>query len=199
MEIGSRNPFIMEQFAARHATSRNARKQAGNFGAMLESTEEATEQEKTGQAAGNGSTEAESDPDYRKFLREKMEEMRANIKNGTIQPKIQIGAEAYTQEEWQKLLEKIDTAEEVLREQIEAEIEMAREAAEEEEAASDTRIITRPDGARILVISTSFGEMSVQLSEPDDSAAFSNDSTVCDGEEAELLLTGQECAELRIP
>ncbi len=199
MEIGSRNPFIMEQFAARHATSRNARKQAGNFGAMLESTEEATEQEKTGQAAGNGSTEAESDPDYRKFLREKMEEMRANIKNGTIQPKIQIGAEAYTQEEWQKLLEKIDTAEEVLREQIEAEIEMAREAAEEEEAASDTRIITRPDGARILVISTSFGEMSVQLSEPDDSAAFSNDSTVCDGEEAELLLTGQECAELHIP
>ncbi|MDE6945499.1 MAG: hypothetical protein K2P66_13855, partial [Lachnospiraceae bacterium] len=89
----------MEQFAARRATSRNARKQAGNFGAMLESTEEAAEQEKTGQAAGNGSTEAENDPDYRKFLREKMEEMRANIKNGTIQPKIQIGAEAYTQEE----------------------------------------------------------------------------------------------------
>lgn len=183
MEIGSRNPFIMEQFAARRATSRNARKQAGNFGAMLESTEEAAEQEKTGQAAGNGSTEAENDPDYRKFLREKMEEMRANIKNGTIQPKIQIGAEAYTQEEWQKLLEKIDTAEEVLREQIEAEIEMAREAAEEEEAASDTRIITRPDGAKILVISTSFGEMSVELSEPDDSAAFSNASTVCDGED----------------
>ena len=109
--------------------------------------------------------------------------MRAKIKNGTIQPKIQIGAEAYTQEEWQKLLEKIDTAEEVLREQIEAEIETAREAAEEEEAASDTRIITRADGAKILVIRTSFGEMSVQLSDPDDSAVFSNVSTVCDGED----------------
>lgn len=187
MEIGSRNPFIMEQFAARRANSRNARKQDGNFGAMLESTEEAAEQEKTGQTAGNGCAETESDPDYRKFLQEKMEEMRAKIKNGTIQPKIQIGAEAYTQEEWQKLLEKIDTAEEVLREQIEAEIETAREAAEEEEAteeeeaASDTRIITRADGAKILVIRTSFGEMSVQLSDPDDSAVFSNVSTVCDG------------------
>lgn len=138
----------MEQFTARRAARLNGRKQTGDFGALLASTEEAAEQEKTGQAAGTGHPVAENDPDYRKFLQEKMEEMRIKIKNGTIQPKIQIGAEAYTQEEWQKLLEKIDAVEEVLREQIEAEIEMAREAAEEEEAASDTRIITRTDGAK---------------------------------------------------
>ncbi len=106
--------------------------------------------------------------------------MRAKIRNGTIQPKIQIGAEAYTQEEWQKLLEKIDAAEDTLREQIEAEIEAAREAAQEEEDNSDTRIITRADGAKILMITTPFGEMSVELSGPDESLTYDDISRICD-------------------
>lgn len=169
----------MDRLAARRASRSNAEEQAGDFNEVLENTEKAAKREKNGQAAGTESTETEKDTDYRKFLLEKMEEMRARIKSGTIQPKIQIGAEAYTQEEWQKLLEKVDAAEETLREQLAEKIKAVRE----EEDTSDTRIITRADGAKILIITTSFGEMSIELSEPDDSAAFSDDRTLHGAEE----------------
>lgn len=175
MEVGNKNPFIMDQFAARYALHASQEKRAGDFDTVLENAEELREQERSGQNVETDCSESEKDVDYRQFLLEKMEEMRANIKNGTIQPKIQIGAEAYTQEEWEKLLEKIDAAEDALQEQIEAEIAAVKEKAGEEEENSDTRIITRPDGARILLIATPFGEMSVELSGPDDSAKYSDD------------------------
>ena len=167
MEIGHKNPFIMNQYGARYVSRPGAAGREENFDAALDAATEGAKKdpEKTRPAS-------KQDIDYRKFLQEKMEEMRANIKKGTIQPKFQIGGEAYTQEEWQELLDKIDAAEEVLREQVEEEIAAAKEAVEEEED-SQTRIITRADGARILLITTSFGEMSVELSKPDDSAAYS--------------------------
>lgn len=158
MEIGHKNPFVMNQYGARHVSRPGAARQEENFDAALGAATEGAEKdpEKTRAAS-------KQDIDYRKFLQEKMEEMRANIKKGTIQPKFQIGGEAYTQEEWQELLDKIDAAEEVLREQVEEEIAAAKEAVKEEED-SQTRIITRADGARILLITTPFGEMSVELS-----------------------------------
>lgn len=82
----------------------------------------------------SGNTE---DKDYVKQLKEHMEEMIDKIKHGKIQPKIQIGAQEYTQEEWKKLLEKFDEAEEELVEQVEAEIEMRMENAEQEKAARE--------------------------------------------------------------
>ena len=132
MEIGNKNPFIIDQFAARYAVTAREKNSSEDFGAALGNAEEMTEQKKKGQAAESDRSEREKDTDYRQFLLEKMEEMRANIRNGTIQPKIQIGAEAYTQEEWEKLLSKIDAAEEALREQLEA-----RLAADKEEAMED--------------------------------------------------------------
>ena len=167
MEIGKRNSYMINQYAAGYAVRPEDNRQGRNFDSVLETAEEKTAQKTAGDMA-----EPEGEIDYRKFLLEKMEEMRANIRNGTIQPKIQIGAEAYTQEEWEKLLEKIDAAEEAIREQVETEIAAAKEAAGEEEEDSQTRIITRADGTRILMIKTSFGEMSVELSKPDDSAAY---------------------------
>ena len=167
MEIGHKNPFIMNQYGARYVSRPGAAGREEDFDAALDAVTEGAKKdpEKTRPAS-------KQDIDYREFLQEKMEEMRANIKKGTIQPKFQIGGEAYTQEEWQELLDKIDAAEEVLREQVEEEIAAAKEAVKEEED-SQTRIITRADGARILLITTSFGEMSVELSKPDDSAAYS--------------------------
>lgn len=85
------------------------------------------------QSAGEKSENAQ-DADYRKQLQEHMAEMLDKIKHGTIQPKIQIGAQEYTQEEWKKLLEKFDEAEEELIEQVEAEIEIRMENAEKEKA-----------------------------------------------------------------
>lgn len=66
---------------------------------------------------------------YREQILEKMEEMAQNIKKGTIQPKFKIGAQEYTVKEWEKLLEKIDSAEEALREEVEAMIEEVKKQA----------------------------------------------------------------------
>ena len=79
-------------------------------------------------------SESAQDANYRQQLQEHMEEMIDKIKHGTIQPKIKIGAQEYTQEEWKKLLEKFDEAEEELIEQVEAEIAMRMENAEKEKA-----------------------------------------------------------------
>lgn len=176
MEIANNNPFIMQQFAARDAVRQKNGRQPEEFGDVIKSAQESGEQEKADAARREDGQET----DYRQFLLEKMEEMRARIKNGDIQPKIQIGAEAYTQEEWKKLLEKVDTAEDAIREQIEEEIAAAKEAAGKDEADSDTRIITRADGAKILMVTTPFGEMSVELSKPDDSLTFDDISRICD-------------------
>ena len=118
MEIANNNPFIMQQFAARDAVRQKNGRQPEEFGDVIKSAQESGEQEKADAARREDGQET----DYRQFLLEKMEEMRARIKNGDIQPKIQIGAEAYTQEEWKKLLEKVDAAEDAIREQIEEEI-----------------------------------------------------------------------------
>ncbi len=176
MEIANNNPFIMQQFAARDAVRQKNGRQPEEFGDVIKSAQESGEQEKADAARREDGQET----DYRQFLLEKMEEMRARIKNGDIQPKIQIGAEAYTQEEWKKLLEKVDAAEDAIREQIEEEIAAAKEAAGKDEADSDTKIITRADGAKILMVTTPFGEMSVELSKPDDSLTFDDISRICD-------------------
>lgn len=176
MEIANNNPFIMQQFAARDAVRQKNGRQPEEFGDVIKSAQESGEQEKADAARREDGQET----DYRQVLLEKMEEMRARIKNGDIQPKIQIGAEAYTQEEWKKLLEKVDAAEDAIREQIEEKIAAAKEAAGKDEADSDTRIITRADGAKILMVTTPFGEMSVELSKPDDSLTFDDISRICD-------------------
>ena len=176
MEIANNNPFIMQQFAARDAVRQKNGRQPEEFGDVIKSAQESGEQEKADAARREDGQET----DYRQFLLEKMEEMRARIKNGDIQPKIQIGAEAYTQEEWKKLLEKVYAAEDAIREQIEEEIAAAKEAAGKDEADSDTKIITRADGAKILMVTKPFGEMRVELSKPDDSLTFDDISRICD-------------------
>ena len=94
--------------------------------------------DKSGQAqSADRQSESTEDKDYMGQLKEHMEEMLDKIRHGTIQPKIQIGAQEYTQEEWKKLLEKFDEAEEELVEQVEAEIEMRMEKAEQEKAVRE--------------------------------------------------------------
>lgn len=96
-----------------------------NFGDVLKAQEDKDTQAQSGSA---------EDTDYREQLQEHMAQMLENIRHGTIQPKIQIGAQEYTQEEWKKLLEKFDEAEEELIEQIEEEIKARVEQCEEERA-----------------------------------------------------------------
>lgn len=85
----------------------------------------------SGEDQVNGA-KSEETKSYREQILEKMEEMAQNIRKGTIQPKFQIGAQAYTIKEWEKLLEKFDAAEEALREEVQAQIEEREEQAEKE-------------------------------------------------------------------
>lgn len=85
----------------------------------------------SGENQANGA-KSEETKSYREQILEKMEEMAQNIRKGTIQPKFQIGAQAYTIKEWEKLLEKFDAAEEALREEVQAQIEEIEEQAEKE-------------------------------------------------------------------
>ncbi len=99
------------------------------------------------QAPESAGENAES-KSYRQQLLDKMEEMAENIKNGTIQPKIQTGAQAYTKEEWQKLLREFDDAEADLRKEVEEAIAKAREESEKEAVAATAQVPAEEDAAQ---------------------------------------------------
>ena len=105
-----------------------------NFSESLAEGQAADEESKIAENAENAKDAAkdEEPKSYREQILEKMEEMAQNIKRGTIQPKFQIGAQAYTIDEWEELLEKFDAAEEVLREEVKAQIEEIEKQAEKE-------------------------------------------------------------------
>ena len=112
-------------------TSKQRNPETGsNFGDVLKAQEDKDTQ---AQSENKQSGSAE-ETDYREQLQEHMAQMLDNIKHGTIQPKIKIGAQEYTQEEWRKLLEKFDEAEEDLIEQVEEEIKARIEKYEKERA-----------------------------------------------------------------
>lgn len=172
MEIGNKKTFIMDPFAARHALHPGGSGKTEKFGEALENAGRAGQGEKEPDNTKDSGPEALEEKDYRAILQEKMAEMCANIRKGTIQPKFQIGSEAYTQEEWKKLLEKIDAAEEDIQEQVAEEIAAAKEETEAKEGETDTLIITRADGSRIMMVKTPFGEMSIELTKPDNSVGL---------------------------
>lgn len=97
-------------------------------------------------ADGTGKDEPKS---YREQILEKTKEMAENIRKGSIQPKFQIGAQAFTVKEWEKFLEKFDAAEESLQEAVQAHVAEVKEQAEREAmrsaaecSASDTDKVT---------------------------------------------------------
>ena len=134
--------------AAAYTGGRQTKNAQGNFGDVLEAQDAAGRQAREQIAREQADREATAadrqtpeetagDTDYRQQLLEHMEEMADRVRHGTIQPKIRIGAQEYTQEEWKKLLEKIDDAEEELQEALRAEIEAMREKAARELAEKE--------------------------------------------------------------
>ena len=117
--------------AANYTAKQRSTHAGGNFDDVLKA------QEGKGAQSVDSKSESTEDTDYRTQLKEHMEEMIDKIKHNTIQPKIKIGAQEFTQEEWKKLLEKFDEAEEELIEQVEAEIEARKLQAEEEKAEKE--------------------------------------------------------------
>ena len=86
-------------------------------------------EKEAGESAASGN---EADKTCREQILEKMAEMAQKVKDGTVEPTFQIGAMSYTMKEWDKLLEKFDTAEEALQAEVEAQIEEAEKQAAKE-------------------------------------------------------------------
>ena len=65
--------------------------------------------------------------DLRKFISNKKNEIYEKLKNGDTEISIPIGAQSFTEEEWDKLLEKIDNItdemKEAMREEYQKEVE----------------------------------------------------------------------------
>ncbi len=61
----------------------------------------------------------DSKKDYSKFLEQYAEQIKEKIKNGETEPTYQIGGQSFTEEEWKKLVEKIDKdIEQIVRRRI---------------------------------------------------------------------------------
>ncbi|MDE6318131.1 MAG: hypothetical protein K2M22_00130 [Lachnospiraceae bacterium] len=69
---------------------------------------------------------------YREQILAHMEEMAKKVKDGTVEPTFQTGAQSFTIKEWEKLLADFDDAEEALQEQIKQLIAEVEEQAQRE-------------------------------------------------------------------
>lgn len=65
----------------------------------------------------SGSREqTEENADYLEFIRQRKDEIFEKVKKGETEPKIQTGAQSFSEKEWDRLLEQFDSAEEALKE-----------------------------------------------------------------------------------
>lgn len=72
-----------------------------------------------------------TEEEIQEILQEKIRELFVKVQNQDTEPTFQIGAQSFTEKEWDKFLEKFDSLEEAIRELTEEERE--REAAEQEQ------------------------------------------------------------------
>jgi hypothetical protein len=70
-----------------------------------------------------GEIEKNDITDYIQFIQDYIDKLYVKIKNGDTETKFQIGNQSFTINEWDEFLEKFDSAENVIQEQVEEEIE----------------------------------------------------------------------------
>ncbi len=84
----------------------------GSFGDVL------AEKEQEGPGTG-----CKDPADISAFLRGRMDEILEKVKNGETEPRFQIGSQSFTEKEWDRLLERFDSAEDDIKEDMEEEQE----------------------------------------------------------------------------
>lgn len=146
------------------------------------------------------------DMTYREQILAHMEEMAKKVKDGTVEPTFQTGAQSFTMKEWEKLLADFDDAEEALQEQIKeliAEVEkqaakeaLRREAEGKPDADGTGTVVTNvsvPAAAQPTSV-TAAGSAAVPDKKPweiDNMDDNCTDVEVTDPEELVQLLTGE--------
>lgn len=98
--------------------------------------------EKTGAVsiAYTGKKEAQEETtDYEKLLQEKIKEILLKIENGDTEPSYQIGAQSFTEKEWEKFMDQFDSVEEAVKELMKEEQEEKEAEREAEKEAEEAR------------------------------------------------------------
>ena len=57
-------------------------------------------------------------PNYSEYLKKKINEILKKIQNGDTEPSYQIGAQSFTEKEWEEFLDRFDSIEEAIQELI---------------------------------------------------------------------------------
>ncbi|MCM1268008.1 MAG: hypothetical protein NC302_08895 [Bacteroidales bacterium] len=130
MNIGNRYTSWMQNTAQAGYGNRSTRAGRTGAGKAFLMQDEKNDNSVTN-GAGAESAKAE-DMTYREQILAHMEEMAKKVKDGTVEPTFQTGAQSFTIKEWEKLLADFDDAEEALQEQIKALIAEAEAQAERE-------------------------------------------------------------------
>lgn len=78
--------------------------------------------------------------DYGKILREKMEEILEKIKSGDTEPTYRIGAQTFTEKEWEEFLERFDSVEDAIKEMMRERFEKEEEEREEDGTIADDKL-----------------------------------------------------------
>lgn len=77
---------------------------------------------------------------YQEFLRKKMEEILAKIQGGDTEPTYQIGAQTFTEKEWDEFLERFDSVEDAIKELMRERYEKEEEEREEQNTIAKDKI-----------------------------------------------------------
>lgn len=104
--------------------------------------------------------DTEESMDYAKILKEKINEIFVKIQNGDTEPTYQIGAQSFTEKEWDEFLEKFDSIEEAIQELMREE----KERKEAEESSKDDVVIN--DASTLLT--TESTSCVYETADPDD-------------------------------
>ncbi|MCM1127449.1 MAG: hypothetical protein NC429_13375 [Lachnospiraceae bacterium] len=87
---------------------------------------ERTSQGKSQQAAGGFG-------EIMELIQNRKSEILEKVKKGETEPVIQIGAQAYTEKQWEKMLESLDDTEKDIKDMIQEAIEMYKKKREQED------------------------------------------------------------------
>ena len=109
---------------------------------------------------GADNIDTEETADYAKILEEKINEIFVKIQNGDTEPTYQIGAQSFTEKEWEEFLDKFDSIEEAIQELMKE--EQARKEAEE---AQKENVFTNDVSTLLTTESTS---CVYETADPDD-------------------------------
>lgn len=111
------------------------------------------------------------DMTYREQILAHMEEMAKKVKDGTVEPTFQTGAQSFTMKEWEKLLADFDDAEEALQEQIKELIAEVEKQAAKEALRREAEGKPDADGTGTVVTNVSVPEAAQPTAEAGGSVA----------------------------